>query len=502
MNKIILDKNKMFIYMPDKVQIDIDRLNDLASHKYKELCHCCYIKVGSKHQFTYDIHRMHSVKQIAENNPMFSIVNLVADLAGQMRRADARGLQLFNFCWDPKYIFFDGYQYQYIYLPVVRQKTCSVKKIFTHIIKSLAKKDPRCRILLRQLKQVSHDNDVLLLIESIAAGEAAMPSGVSDISLSERETSLLSDPGVYQSAPADAVRMTDTYTQNAAPINETVLLFRQTDERGQEINETALFPDRREGEQPLSGEDFSCREDVNGENLSECETSLLTPPEEQAVFFAEREEGEKGEEPLPSKNAQQSPSAPPVSMAEDNSAERTAVSNERIRSVSNIDSDRSASPSPQAHQNNVTVDDEAPNLFNPGTTELHSDGLAECETTLLTEDVDFEALRKHTTSDHEPGVWLILKNNLTGQRVRVEKSVFKIGKQAGFVDYVSTNASVSRLHATIVCEDEHYYVIDEASTNGTMIEGVRIRPHEKIELKDGMLIAFGNESFIIRIGKG
>ncbi|MEC9396689.1 MAG: FHA domain-containing protein, partial [Myxococcota bacterium] len=56
-------------------------------------------------------------------------------------------------------------------------------------------------------------------------------------------------------------------------------------------------------------------------------------------------------------------------------------------------------------------------------------------------------------------------------------------------DIVLEDDTVSRFHCRIVQEDEHYILIDQGSTNGTHINGVRIR---QAFLTPGATIAVGN----------
>jgi pSer/pThr/pTyr-binding forkhead associated (FHA) protein len=47
------------------------------------------------------------------------------------------------------------------------------------------------------------------------------------------------------------------------------------------------------------------------------------------------------------------------------------------------------------------------------------------------------------------------------------------------------DSPISRLHCTILDEDDHFAVRDEDSTNGTLVNGERITPLEPVRLHDG-----------------
>ncbi len=47
------------------------------------------------------------------------------------------------------------------------------------------------------------------------------------------------------------------------------------------------------------------------------------------------------------------------------------------------------------------------------------------------------------------------------------------------------DSAISRLHCTILDEDDHFAIRDEDSTNGTLVNGERITPLEPVRLHDG-----------------
>jgi hypothetical protein len=52
------------------------------------------------------------------------------------------------------------------------------------------------------------------------------------------------------------------------------------------------------------------------------------------------------------------------------------------------------------------------------------------------------------------------------------------------------DSPISRLHCTILDEDDHFTIRDEDSSNGTYVNGKKLTPLEAIELKDGDIIEF------------
>lgn len=66
-----------------------------------------------------------------------------------------------------------------------------------------------------------------------------------------------------------------------------------------------------------------------------------------------------------------------------------------------------------------------------------------------------------------------------------------IGKKKEEADIVVEDASISRLHAKILCENNIYYLEDLNSTNGTFKNGLRLKPYEKRQLEPGDEIKLG-----------
>lgn len=123
----------------------------------------------------------------------------------------------------------------------------------------------------------------------------------------------------------------------------------------------------------------------------------------------------------------------------------------------------------------------------------------ESETTVLSALPNGVPIRPRSA---EKGDRLILVRTSTGERIRVRGSYFLVGSDTHNMDYTVQNSSVSRHHATITFENDTYYIMDNKSTNGTLIEGVRIPPYDKVELTDGAILTLGSEVFQTEIGRG
>jgi pSer/pThr/pTyr-binding forkhead associated (FHA) protein len=60
---------------------------------------------------------------------------------------------------------------------------------------------------------------------------------------------------------------------------------------------------------------------------------------------------------------------------------------------------------------------------------------------------------------------------------------------------VISNPSISRNHAKFIFEDNDIFIIDNNSTNGTLVEGTQVKPDVKNIVYNGSIIMLGNESF-------
>ncbi len=135
-----------------------------------------------------------------------------------------------------------------------------------------------------------------------------------------------------------------------------------------------------------------------------------------------------------------------------------------------------------------------------GPTEFFYDESEDCETTVLTSQplVQVQPINRNIESKY----CLYLIRNINGEKISVDVTPFTIGKDNCNMDFVLNNDSVSRHHATIIYENGDYFIMDNNSTNGTTIEGIKLQPGEKGEIGNGYIISLGNESFQAHIERG
>lgn len=115
------------------------------------------------------------------------------------------------------------------------------------------------------------------------------------------------------------------------------------------------------------------------------------------------------------------------------------------------------------------------------------------ETCILMEDEEGTALLQEDCRVHFPTLHRIQ----TEEDIRINKPVFRIGKERSYADYfVSNNNAVSRSHADIITRGQKYYVIDLNSKNKTYVNGQPIPIQQEIEISNGDCLRLANEEFV------
>lgn len=91
----------------------------------------------------------------------------------------------------------------------------------------------------------------------------------------------------------------------------------------------------------------------------------------------------------------------------------------------------------------------------------------------------------------------ILERVLTGEKISVNKAVFRLGKERSYVDYfVSNNNAVSRSHADIIQRGKNYFIKDLNSKNFTYVNGQKVPVQAEIQIFDRDKIKLANEEFV------
>lgn len=106
-------------------------------------------------------------------------------------------------------------------------------------------------------------------------------------------------------------------------------------------------------------------------------------------------------------------------------------------------------------------------------------------------------LRKKTDSVQSCPHLIRVKTN---ERIDINKTPFRIGKEKSYVDYcVRDNAAVSRSHAVIESKDGIYVIVDTNSTNHTYVNGEMILSNTEVQLLHGTRLRIANEDFEFKL---
>lgn len=84
-----------------------------------------------------------------------------------------------------------------------------------------------------------------------------------------------------------------------------------------------------------------------------------------------------------------------------------------------------------------------------------------------------------------------------------DRDEFLIGRKASAVDGLVTSSKlIGRVHCKIIRNGYSFSVVDLQSTNGTFINGVKIRPNEMTALSDGDILCLAKEKFSVSVEEG
>lgn len=94
----------------------------------------------------------------------------------------------------------------------------------------------------------------------------------------------------------------------------------------------------------------------------------------------------------------------------------------------------------------------------------------------------------------------ILIRRLTQEARVIDKDVFRIGT-AEQMDYRLDNHRISRDHLSVLKNGDSICVVENQASNGTYVNGVRLKKEDVIELHHGDIIQIADEEFQFRVQK-
>ena len=88
-----------------------------------------------------------------------------------------------------------------------------------------------------------------------------------------------------------------------------------------------------------------------------------------------------------------------------------------------------------------------------------------------------------------------ITGEFTGQEISIERDML-VGRHQD-AEILLQSTDISRKHAALLFRDDHIWVKDLKSTNGTFVNGERVEQEQEIELHDGDMLQFASFMFMI-----
>lgn len=85
------------------------------------------------------------------------------------------------------------------------------------------------------------------------------------------------------------------------------------------------------------------------------------------------------------------------------------------------------------------------------------------------------------------------------EEIKIRKTPFFIGKNEEKADGVIREGEISRVHAKLVIEEDELFLIDQESTNGTYVNGIRLLPWERRKIENGDKIGFSSVYYSVEV---
>ncbi len=86
----------------------------------------------------------------------------------------------------------------------------------------------------------------------------------------------------------------------------------------------------------------------------------------------------------------------------------------------------------------------------------------------------------------------------TGERLLITHNQYSVGRDTN-VDYrIPENILISKLHCRFIEATGQWYIVDNNSSNGTLVNGIRIEPNVSVPIYDMTDIILANEKFVFR----
>jgi hypothetical protein len=96
-----------------------------------------------------------------------------------------------------------------------------------------------------------------------------------------------------------------------------------------------------------------------------------------------------------------------------------------------------------------------------------------------------------TAPRRAPGKLVIQRGANVGREYALSEQVTKVGRDAQFADFALQDEYISNPHFSIHREGTQFYIMDEGSTNGTLLNGMVLQPRQRVPLAPDAIIELG-----------
>lgn len=102
-----------------------------------------------------------------------------------------------------------------------------------------------------------------------------------------------------------------------------------------------------------------------------------------------------------------------------------------------------------------------------------------------------DVTRPLSAAPRAPAKLVIQRGANVGREYALSEQVTKVGRDAQFADFALHDEYISNPHFSIHREGTQFYVMDEGSTNGTLLNGMVLQPRQRVPLAPDMIIEVG-----------
>lgn len=129
-------------------------------------------------------------------------------------------------------------------------------------------------------------------------------------------------------------------------------------------------------------------------------------------------------------------------------------------------------------------------IFKTGTGKLEYEQKQNTEEFRKSLNLKGKEISSYEDNKNQSSSYLLFNKNGTFEKITITGSEFTIGRLEGKVQCFINNSAVSKNHATIKTVDNNKYIFDYGSSNGTFLNGERLKTNKSYLLKNNDEILF------------